>query len=183
MDEAASNYYVLTIVSLLIAATYYFSFRLHITTMLRLRPVSKTRIRKLMKGKRNYWWYEELHRQCGLGSLYPLNKLFTIAYPPIAVFCLAVGWTGETALVTAALMLALLSLCVIMSAFSRYACNMKEYGQSFVLLRRTRNTFRRVPFDSVVFDLLAALFPLLLAAVLTLGALRLSGLPISWPPL
>ncbi len=136
-------------------------FRVGVTDWLRNRHVSKTRIRKLKKGKRNYWWYETLHREIGLGAIYEINKVFTILYMSTVLLILSAGAVRLLA-VLAALLYALSSvLLVAMSVFASVQSNKQQYGKAFIWLRRRSNR----GFDSSVIDITAALFVLVFAVV------------------
>ena len=45
-----------------------------------------------MKGYRNYWWYESIHKEAEIGWIYFLNKAFTVLVPLTIGLHLLLGW-------------------------------------------------------------------------------------------
>ena len=59
----------------------YWIFRGGVNSYLRKsKGLSKTNINKHKKGKKNYWWYEEIHREFDIEKLYYINKIYTIFF-------------------------------------------------------------------------------------------------------
>ena len=116
-------------------------------------------IKRLKKGKRNYWWYEGIHNECDMGLLYHLNKFLTVAYPISLVMLLAFGWL-KFAVPIIAVCYAVISLTTAgMSLFSSIQDNKDEFGVPFVILRFNK----RKRLCSIVLDLAEAAFPILAA--------------------
>jgi len=77
---------------LVIFIVVYIMFRQNITVHLRMNGLSRSAIKDLKKGKKNYWWYEALHKSHSFGCLYYLNKIFTILVLLTAGLHLFLGW-------------------------------------------------------------------------------------------
>lgn len=92
VDEKYVTFYFMMLVFLTMPIIWYTLFRGLIKSIFRYRRISKTDINHSLRGKRNYWWYEDLHRKHNLGILYYLNKIFTILYPLTAFAHLLIGW-------------------------------------------------------------------------------------------
>ncbi len=161
-------FYFVTLLFLLVPPIFYVVFRYSVESRLRSRRISKTRIRKLKKGKRNFWWYESLHKELNLGWLYFLNKFFTVVYLLTLILSVTLGWCRFMAPVIAVLY-ALVSLAVgVMTLFSSVQGNMENYGTPIVLLRRTENR----GFTSSVLDLMIAGFPLWVSYAHIIGTIE-----------
>ena len=93
---------------------HYLLFHLNFRSALRARRYSKSFIDKSLKGKRNLWWYEELHRKIGLGPLYALHKCFVCLYPAVFAFHLLLGWAAPLQIVSAMLVCVVLVLASAM---------------------------------------------------------------------
>ena len=87
---------------LFILGIWYYFFRMGLARNLRGRGYSKSWISKEMKGYRNYWWYESIHKQADIGWIYFLNKAFTILFPPTFGLLLLLGWWKPFGIATAA---------------------------------------------------------------------------------
>jgi len=165
--ENTRDFYLVTLIFLLLPPIFYLFFRGAVDSRLRSRRISKTRIRKLKKGKRNFWWYEAIHKELDIGFLYGLNRFFTVVYPLTFLLAVTLGWCRFMVPVITVLY-ALVGLSNgIMNLFSAIQNNMENYGTPFVLLRRTPNR----GFTSSVLDLILGLFPLLVSYAHILGAL------------
>lgn len=156
-DEAVVSFYFMTLLFLLPPPIFYLMFRHAVHEWLRRRKISKSRIEKMKKGKRNYWWYQALHEEFDLGLLYHLNKLQTIVYPVTAVLGLLFGWLRCMMPVVSGLYAVVSLLGAAMSLFSSVQMNLEEHGVPFVILAQRKNK----GFDSIVFDLILAGFPLM----------------------
>lgn len=77
-DEQVAFYFI-TLLFILFTLISYVLFRSSVYQILRGEArISRSRLRREMRGKRNFWWYEGLHRTENLGAIYRINKLFTI---------------------------------------------------------------------------------------------------------
>lgn len=168
-DEEMVGYYFMSLLFLALPPIFYLLFRLSVGSWLRRKKVSKNRIKKLKKGKKNYWWYEAINEQYDMGLPYHLNKLLTISYPITLVLSILLGWLRPMAPLICGLY-ALLSLIVAgMSLFSSVQDNLDEYGVPVVLFRLSST--KRV--DSIILDLAIAAFPLAAAYAHILATLGL----------
>lgn len=92
LDKPAVSRYFICWGCLFFCALIYVIFRLQVSAWVRQQGVSKTTVKKLLKGKRNYWWYQSVHKEHSLGVLYYLNLALTIIWP-VAMFLNAIlGW-------------------------------------------------------------------------------------------
>lgn len=119
-DEEMISYYFFTLLINSLPAIFYFLFRYSFTEWFKSKNrISKTKLRKLRKGKLNYLWYEELNKEYHLGALYIINKIFTIVYPAILVLSILVGWVRIMSIPIGFLSILVYLLLAIMSIFSR----------------------------------------------------------------
>lgn len=156
-DELMVTYYFATMLFIALPPIFYLLFRLAIESWLRKKHISKNRIKKLKKGKKNFWWYEALHEEVNLGLIYHANKLITILYPIDFALALTLGWLRFMTPVITGFYVIISVLSAGMSLFSSAQNNMETYGTPIVVLRRTKNH----GFTSSLFDLGMAAFPLL----------------------
>ena len=70
----------------------YPSFRFTVEERLRRNRVSKSRIKKLKQGLKDYWFFTALHKECGIGIAYPLNAAFVVLFPVAVTMQLLLGW-------------------------------------------------------------------------------------------
>lgn len=157
------NCYIISLAVLLVSLLFgYFPFRTGVDTYLRhTRRMSRTRIRKSKKGKRNYWWYQRLHEEERLGALYYVNKIYTVAWLALFVLTLAVGWVKETLPVLCFSRVLLYLLSGGMALWGNVQENIRVHGRPFVLLARSENQ----GFDSVLIDISFVLLFVLFACV------------------
>lgn len=160
-DEEMVTFYFMTLLFLALPPVFYGIFRYAVHSWLRRKKISNTRIQKLKKGKRNYWWYEAIHEEYPMGILYHLNKLQTVAYPMAAVLALLLGWLRFMAPVVSGLYVLVSVAAAAMSLFSSVQNNLEEHGSPFVIVAQRKNK----GIDSFVFDLILAGFPLTAAYV------------------
>lgn len=155
-DEEMVSFYFISIYFLALPPIFYMMFRCAIESWLRRKKIGKSRIKKLKKGKRNYWWYEAIHEQYNMGLLYRLNKFLTVSYPIALGISILFGWLRTMAPFISGLY-TLISITVAgMALFTSVQNNLDEYGVPVVILRRSKN--KRM--DSIIFDLAIAAFPL-----------------------
>lgn len=155
-DEEMVSYYFATMLFMALPPIFYLIFRMSVDGWLRRKGISKSKIKKLKKGRKNYWWYETLHEQFGLGAIYHLNKLITIFYPAGLILSVTLGWLRFMVPVVTGIYAVVSVLSAVMSLFSSVQTNLDAYGTPVVILRRTQNQ----GYTSSVFDLFIALFPL-----------------------
>lgn len=91
-DEAMTDYYFLLWPILFALSIVYCFSRMLIKQMLRSEKRSNTAIKKSMKGLKNYWFYEDIHQQYGLGFAYHANKIFLIFWLASLILHGMVDW-------------------------------------------------------------------------------------------
>ena len=157
-----SLFYFVSLFMMLMPAIFYVLFRISVGTWLnRSRKISRSRFKKLTKGKRNYWWYEALHKEENLGAIYFLNKSFTTLFVVLFLLTLFTGYIKEMSLILCPMNVILYVLTAFMVIFYRIQDNLDFHGKPFVLLAKSSNN----GIDSVVFDIFMVLFVLAMAYV------------------
>lgn len=161
-DRNVSIFYFVSLLMLFLPAIFYAWFRSSVGTWLnRSKRISKSRFRKLTKGKKNYWWYETLHKEEDLGLLYYLNKAFTILYVLIFALTLLTGFIKVMSLILCPMNVILYVLTAFMVIFSRIQDNLDFHGKPFVVFAKSYNN----GIDSVIFDIFMVLFVFAMAYV------------------
>lgn len=155
-DERMVTYYFVSLLLGCLPPMFYLLFRFAVDSWLRRKPMSKTAIKTLKKGYRNYWWYDALHDEVGLGLIHPMNKLFTILYPTFLILTISLGWLRFMTPVISGLFVVISFIQSGMLLFSTVQINLDNYGKPFVILRRTE-TNRLTSFIS---DFCLVIFPL-----------------------
>lgn len=141
----------------------YFDFRFAVEIFLRSQKVSKTNIKKSMKGKRNYWLLQELHEKFDLGSLYVMNKVFLLLCL-VSIASLMLSWLADFLYFAFCCIYMIASMVsVFCSFFSAMQNNKRIYGKAFVLIRKKEHG----PgwFHSIVDDVVFIIFPVLISLV------------------
>lgn len=156
-DELMVSYYFGTMLFIVLPPMFYLFFRSAVGSWLRRKGFSRTMIKKLKKGKKNFWWYEAIHEEINLGLIYHANKLVTILYPINFILALTLGWLRFMTPVITGLYTIISVISAGMSLFSSTQNNIEAYGTPIVILRRTEND----GFTSSLFDLTMAALPLL----------------------
>lgn len=172
-DEYMVTYYFVTILFLAVLLIFYVSFRYGVDSWLRNKRVAKGTIKKLKKGKKNFWWYEALNETVGMGFIYHINKLFTILYLLELALVLIFGWLRFMVPVITVLYVVISIIIAVMLLFSSVQKNIDVHGTPVILLRRNE----RRGFDSSIFDLFMVIFPLLVGyahILVMLDAIKLS---------
>ena len=155
-EEQLVTYYFISIILLLVPPLFYVRFRLYVKSYLTRKHVNKKTGKRLMKGKRNFWWYEAIHNEVNLGMLYYLNKIITILYPVNLLLSLCLGWIRVVTPIVSGLYAIISVLTAAMSIFSSVQHNLETYGRPIVILRISKQNGT----ESLIFDLTAAAFPL-----------------------
>lgn len=158
-DQKMVSYYFINLFFLCLPAIFYGMFRVSIGGWLRAKRIGLSRIAEYKKGKKNFWWYEKINEEYGMGLLYHINRLFTIAYPAAFILHILFGWLKIVSIPVAFLLIFTCVLASMMSLFSSIQSNKEDHGCPFVLIARSR----RNGIDSFVLDLIVAAFPLGLA--------------------
>ena len=161
--ENAVAFYNLNILFALIFPIFYFWFRDAVHSWLRGRKISDTMIRKSRKGAKNFWWFEELHRNFGLSAIYTLNKIYTIFFAVHFTASVLLGWAEPLFRIFAVSYTLLALLTSYMAEFSRMQRTIERYGCKFVLCKLRCRHGKII--DSSILDIIASLFPVGLAAL------------------
>ena len=128
----------------------YAFFRFGVTSFCKNKGMSKSRIKKLKKGMRNYWWYESIHKEYNLGIVYTPNKVFTVSVPTAFILHVLFGWIRPFIVLTCTTYVFTSLIMVILQIFSSIQNKREEYGVPFILFRKT--TSKRI--DSTIWDIL-----------------------------
>ncbi len=128
-EEAMVTYFLNLFFIFILGISYLFS-RGSIDTWLRHRGKSKTYIRKHKKGIKNYWLYEELHKECNLGIMYYLNKWFVIFYPITFALMFTLGCFKPVTYITAILFTSLVLMMIVTVIFAGKVDCDDFYGDS-----------------------------------------------------
>ena len=151
------KYYLLSILLCLLPPIYYPFFRQAVKSRFIRKSTNQKHIKTLMKGFRNFWWYEVVHAEFPLGMIYHANKLFVIMYPSVLFLALIFGWLRFAVPIISVLYGCICILTAGMSLFSSLEINIATYGKPFVLLKKTQNN----GYTSSILDFATASFPLL----------------------
>lgn len=92
MDESIITFYFIIWIVFAVSGMFYMFFRYAARLDLRKAGLSKTAIKKAMKGIKNYWWYEALKNDFNHSWVYRINKLFTMVFPLSVCLHLFLGW-------------------------------------------------------------------------------------------
>ena len=142
----------ITLIFLALPAIFYVWFRFSVDSWLRkVKRVSKSKLKKMKVGKRNYWWYEALHAEVNMGILYTVNKLFTICWVFAVGLTLLTGMIRIMSIVIGVFCMVTYILTIVMLIFSTMQSNLDEFGIPFVLIARRKETKR---IHSSLFDLM-----------------------------
>ena len=107
-------YYIIWTFSLVLCVLYPF-LRIYAQKALRDRKISKTKIKELLAGKKNFWFYESLHSTYNIGGLYYANKVFLLSILTTLVIHILVGWFKLASIIIS---LSLIVACVSFSAMT-----------------------------------------------------------------
>lgn len=133
-------FYFINIIIALYGLLLYAVFRGGVYDYLRVRKMSKTYIRKSMKGFKNYWFYRLIHRENPMGLLYYLNILFFGAILLFVTVALLLGYVKSMRLVIFALSIVVCVIEIPAVWFSSAANYQAEFGKPFVLWVREKKT-------------------------------------------
>ena len=150
------KYYLLSILLCLLPPIYYPFFRQAVKSRLIRKSTNQKHIKTLMKGFRNFWWYEAVNAEFPLGIIYHVNKLAVILYPSHLFLTLILGWLRFAVPFISVLYGCISVLTAGMSLFSSLETNTSIYGKPFVLLKKTPNN----GYTSSILDFATASFPL-----------------------
>ena len=149
------NFYPLSMIFAFISLINYFIFRSGIDSYLRYNRKSKSFIRKSKKGMANYWLYKKTHQEVNLGYIYYLNWAFIVLTPLYLILAVSLGWWNIMRIPIAILAFLLCGIQVPAYVFSDIYDKYENYGQPFILIRKSK--FGR-GFDSSIYIVLCPIF-------------------------
>lgn len=150
IDQEMLGFCVATVMFLLVLLIPYVLFRFAIDFWLtHTKKIRRQDMNRMKKGKRNYWWDEELHATYGMGMIYHLNKTFVISFALALVLTIVLGFFRIMSIPICVLsMIAYLSM-IVMTVFVSVQNNLEEHGRIFVFMKK--NSMGKM--DSILFDL------------------------------
>ena len=122
-DEQYVTQYVIVWAALIVSAIWYMFFRMQMSTKLRSMGLSHTRLKKLLSGEKNYWWYYAVNQEIKLGWLYYFNKFFTVIFVAVFGIQFLLGWAKIMCLVTT---FGTAGLCVSIASMFGMSCVTKD---------------------------------------------------------
>lgn len=156
-DVDISMYYFITLAFLLVPPFYYFFFRINVIEYLSSKLKRRERtLRKSMKGKRNFWWYQKIHEEFGIGPTYHLNRAFTLLYLATATVTLVLGFVKATIPIICVINLLTYAATAVLSVYASMMYNTNTYNSPIIIFRRSP----RKGIDSSLLDLSSVLFML-----------------------
>lgn len=132
------NFYIYNIICAIVAIFIYISFRVSITSYLRVNKNSKTYITKNKKGFLNYWIYKQINDDVKLGHVFYLNiylLTLTLLYVVISV---CFGWIKILYLPIAICNVILCVAQIPAIIFSDIYWNLENYKKKFVILAKNK---------------------------------------------
>lgn len=155
-NEEAVTYLVFCFMFLIVCAFVYWTFRRTVAEWLKIKKgLNMTQQKKLKKGVFNFLWYLAIQKEVGLGWLFFLNLVFTLAFTgAFALSLLTLAFHSLAAVNSLFLTVTYISIAV-MYMFYRIQENLKNHKTPIVLLRENPDTdlHRRKLYDSVFLDL------------------------------
>ena len=144
-------FYFFNLFFLLIYAVMYAIFRQG------LRSAHKISAKAKFKGAKNFWWFESVKDIKNLGKSYWVNKIFTILYLITAMVATFLGLLTYTKMLIFVLMSLVGTMLIPMNFYAFIHNNKKEFGCTFVGLRRRKDGTGK--FHSSVVDMLWSCLP------------------------
>ena len=176
-DNDVMFYYFISLLLLFVCAlVFYPLFRISVDYWLKnTKKLKAPAINKSKKSFKDYLWYERLHKTSNLGSIYYLNKIFTIVFLATFALTLLTGYIKVMSIVLCPLQIIVYILMAIMVLFSNIQRNLKYHKQAFVLIDRSSNG----GVDSIFIDVMMVLVVLILAYVNVLLACSVWGIELA----
>jgi hypothetical protein len=112
MENNFRDFYIVLWVLLVVLWMLYPFMRLSFTSLLRKEGLSKTKIKELMAGKRNFWFYEAVAAQTDHRHMYFCNKAFLLSSIITSLLHAVIGWWKSASIVIGVLM------CITCVAFA-----------------------------------------------------------------
>ena len=158
-DHEMTSYFSISLLFSSIPLIGYALFRFSVDEKLRKKRISRSHINKLKKGKRNYWFYEQIQNEIGLGALYHINKAFIISsillYSSL-LLCFVFRYARLFSVPICIFSMSSELIGAIMITWSSLEDLKNEYGTCFFLFRRSSNN----GFDSPLFAVGVLIFML-----------------------
>ena len=131
------SFFGINVLYFLISVFAYFYFRMGVSAYCEVKKMSRSFVKKHTKGYANYWLYRELHRERGLGILYPVNYLFLggLGIFFVGMLLSLISWM-EIPVLILGILLGLVQTVAL--AVSMAYSNLNDYGSWFVLFRKRR---------------------------------------------
>ena len=157
LSEEAVTYLVFSFMFLVVCAFFYWMFRRTVAEWLKIKKeLNMTQQKKLKKGVFNFLWYLAIQKEVGLGWLFFLNLVFTLAFTGAFAFSfLTLVFHGLAAVNSLFLTVTYISIAV-MYMFYRVRENLKNHKTPIVLFRENPEYniyWRRKIYDSIFLDL------------------------------
>lgn len=156
INESAVMYLVISATLLLFLGFFYLNFRMGVAEWLkRKKNLNMTQQKKLKKGVFNFLWYLAIQKEVGLGWLFFLNLIFTLAFSGailISVLCL---FFPSFAAENNPLLVISYAAFAVMYMFYRIQENIINHKTPIVLCRENPGSslHRRKIYDSIFLDL------------------------------
>ncbi|MBP3368303.1 MAG: hypothetical protein J6L71_02605 [Clostridia bacterium] len=139
----------------------YVMFREAVNSFCKRKGLSGTRIEKLKKGMRNYWWYESIHKEINLGIVYHANKVLISVYPIALIFHVLFGWMRPFIVFIGISLIIITIFMAVLQVFTSIQNKREEYGVPFVLFRKKPGNH----VDSSLFDIVGIGINILLIVI------------------
>ena len=130
------NFYVYNVICAMVAIYIYISFRISITSYLRVNKNSKTYIKKSKKGFLNYWTYKKINDDVQLGYIFYLNISMLVL---TLVYVFLSGCFGWAKILYLPIAICNGLLCIVQIPaiiFSDMYWNLEHYKKKFVILAK-----------------------------------------------
>lgn len=156
INESAVIYLVISATLFLFLGFFYLNFRMSVAEWLkRKKDLNMSQQKKLKKGVFNFLWYLSIQKEVGIGWLFFLNLIFTLAFSGavlISVLCL---FFPSFAAVNNPLLVISYAAFAVMYMFYRIQENIKNHKTPIVLCRENPDLdlHRRRIYDSIFLDL------------------------------
>jgi len=176
-DENVISFYLFSLLLLIIPTLFYVMFRFSVDFWLRnAKGFSHTHIEKMKKGLRNYWLYERLQIEEGLGAVYYFNKIFVYLYVATLALTLCTGYLKIMSYVLCPMHVMLYITTAVITVFSNIQNNIEAFGKPVVLFRTKKGD--RVEISSVLFDIIIVGFILVVGYINIMFATEIWGIPV-----
>lgn len=132
------NFHIYNVICAMVAIFIYISFRVSITSYLRVSKNSKTYIKKSKKGFLNYWIYKQINNDIQLGNIFHLNISLLILTLLYVVLSVCFGWIKILSLPIAICNVILCVAQIPAIMFSDIYWNLENYKKKFVILAKNK---------------------------------------------